>query len=97
MLLSKGIEALPPEVHKRTYEAFKKAFIDSGLLDARLLMIYQELIVRAEVLLGVYREEKRKRGMFTYNTIPQANKPPAEESIGHAKMFLKHCSAFLSN
>jgi uncharacterized protein (UPF0332 family) len=44
-------------------------------------------------LLEMYKQEKR--GDFTYNTIPQANKEPAEDSIKHAKDFYKHCNAFL--
>jgi uncharacterized protein (UPF0332 family) len=93
---AKGISTDSPEIHKRTYEAFAETFIETGLLDAKLLVMYKELIIRAETLLGIYEEEKRKRGRFTYNTIPQANKLPAEESIQHAKTFLKHCNAYLS-
>lgn len=97
MLLSKKIETESPEIHKKTFEEFKKAFIDTGLLDVKLLLIYKEMIVRAEGLLEIYRTEKKKRGDFTYNTIPQANKDPAEESISHAKEFFKHCNTFLSD
>ena len=96
MLLAKGISTDSPEIHKKTYDAFAETFIETGLLDTKLLIIYKELIIRAEMLLGIYEEEKRKRGRFTYNTIPQANKLPAEESIQHAKIFLKHCNAYLS-
>ncbi|MBN1156092.1 hypothetical protein JXA85_00605 [Candidatus Woesearchaeota archaeon] len=74
MLLSKGITTDSPELYKKTFDAFKKTFIDTGLLDMELLLIYKELIVRAEVLLGICREEKKKRGNFTYNTIPRANR-----------------------
>ena len=97
MLLTKKIETESPEIHKKTYEAFKKAFIDTGILDAKLLIIYKEMIVRAETLLEIYRLEKKKRGDFTYNTIPQANKYPAHESIKHAKEFFKHCNAYLTS
>ena len=96
MLLTKGVVTEPPEVHKKTFEKFKVTFIDSGMLDAKLLIIYRELIVRAETLLEIYKRERKKRGDFTYNTIPQANKAPAEESINHAKTFFKHCDAYLS-
>jgi uncharacterized protein (UPF0332 family) len=95
MLLTKGIETESPEIHKRTFDGFKTTFIDTGILDAKLLLIYRELIIRAEILLGIYREEKKKRGDFTYNTIPQANRIPAEESIKNAKTFLGHCSTYL--
>ena len=84
-------------MHKKTLDAFKKEFIDSGLLDAKLLVIYKQMIVRAETLLEIFRVEKKKRGDFTYNTIPQANMAPAEESIKNAKIFIKHCNSYLSN
>lgn len=97
MLLTKKIETEAPEVHKKTLDAFKKEFIDSGLLDAKLLVIYKQMIVRAETLLEIFKTEKRKRGDFTYNTIPQANVEPAVESIKNAKEFIKHCNTYLSN
>lgn len=97
MLLTKNIETEAPEVHKKTLDAFKKEFIDTGLLDAKLLVIYKQMIVRAESLLEIFRVEKKKRGDFTYNTIPQANQEPAEESVKNAKEFIKHCNAYLSN
>lgn len=97
MLLTKNIETEAPEVHKKTLDTFKKEFIDSGLLDARLLIIYKQMIIRAETLLEIFKAEKRKRGNFTYNTISQANVEPAEESIRNAKEFVKHCNTYLSN
>lgn len=96
MLLSRRIETEAPEVHKKTLDSFKIEFIDSGILDAKLLIIYKQMIIRAETLLEIFRAEKRKRGDFTYNTIPQANAEPAEESIQNAKEFLKHCNAYLN-
>ena len=96
MLLTKHIQTEAPEIHKKTFDTFKEVFIDTGLLDTKLLVIYRAMIVRAEALLEIYKAEKRKRGDFTYNTIPQANRDPAEESIKHAKEFFKHCDAYLS-
>lgn len=95
MLLTKKIETESPEIHKKTFDEFKKIFIDTGLLDAKLLRIYQELIIRAENLLEIYKQEKKKRGDFTYNTIPQANKDPADNSIKNTKLFYKHCNTYL--
>lgn len=97
MLLTKKIETESPEIHRKTFDEFKMVFIDTGLLDTKLLMIYRELIIRAETLLWIYKEEKKKRGTFTYNTIPQANKDPAEDSIRNSKTFYRHCNAYLSN
>ena len=88
-LLKKGIKVTAPEEHKKTFEEFKK-FVDSGELDVELLKIYHEALIRAELLLGIFKEEKKKKGEFTYRTIPQANKSPAKQSIDHAKIFFKH-------
>jgi len=96
MLLTKGIDTKAPEVHKKTLEEFKKQFIDSGILDMKLLMIYKKMIVKAESLLQIFKSEKKKRGDFTYNTISQANIEPANESLDNAKIFFKHCNAYLN-
>lgn len=88
-LIKKGIKVTAPEEHKKAFNEFKK-FVESGELDVELLKIYQEALVRAEYLLGIFKEEKWKIGNFTYRTMPQANKDPATESIAHAKSFFKH-------
>lgn len=94
-LAKKGIEISAPEEHKKAFSEFK-TFVESGELDVELLKIYQEALVRAEYLLGLFKEEKKKRGEFTYRTMPQANKEPAKESIEHAKTFFKHMYAILN-
>ena len=93
-LAKKGIEISAPEEHKKAFDEFKK-FVESGELSVELLKIYQEALVRAEYLLGIFKVEKKKRGEFTYRTMPQANKDPAKESIVHAKIFFKHVIAVL--
>ena len=94
-LLKKGIKITAPEEHKKAFEEFNK-FVETGELDVELLKIYQEALVRADYLLGIFKEEKWKRGNFTYRTLPQANKGPAKESINHAKTFFKHMTAIIS-
>lgn len=96
MLFTKGIDTKAPEVHKKTLDEFKKHFIDSGILDMKLLLIYKKMIVKAESLLQIFKSEKKKRGDFTYNTISQANVEPANESLKNAKTFFKHCNAYLN-
>jgi uncharacterized protein (UPF0332 family) len=96
MLLSKNIETSAPEVHKKTFKMFEKIFINTGLLDKKLFEIYNEMIIKADVLLEIFKQEKKKRGDFTYNTIPQANKAPAQESIENSKIFYRHCNTYLS-
>ena len=90
MLLTKNIVTKSPEIHKKTFELFKKEFVDTGILDTELLMIYKKMIIRADELLQIFKDEKWKRGHFTYETIPQANQKPAEESIEHATKFVKN-------
>ena len=87
LLLTKNVKTSSPEIHKKTYELFKQTFVDTGILDVNLLNIYRKMIIRADQLLQIFKDEKWKRGHFTYQTIPQANKAPADESIEHAKLF----------
>ena len=88
ILLTKGITTSSPEIHRKTFEAFKKELVDTGLLDVTLLKIYRMMVIRADVLLEIFKSEKWKRGNFTYHTIPQANKEPAEDSVANAKLFV---------
>lgn len=97
MLLSKNVDTKSPNIHQKTLDAFKTEFIDTGILDARLFVIYKEMIIKAETLLALFRTEKRKRGDYTYNTIAQANADPAKESICNAKEFVKHTNTYLLN
>jgi len=90
LLLIKGISTKSPEVHKKTFEEFKKNFVDTKELDVRLLKIYKKMIVRADELLEIFKDEKWKRGHFTYQTIPQANKEPAEDSLKNSKFFVSN-------
>jgi uncharacterized protein (UPF0332 family) len=90
ILLTKNIKTDLPEVHKKTLEEFKKNFVDSGILDVELLKIYNRMIIRADELLGLFQQEKKKRGEFVYKTLPQANIEPAQESIENAKKFVSH-------
>jgi len=93
-LAKKQIEISAPEEHKKAFDEFRK-FVESGELGVELLKIYREALIRAEYLLGIFKIEKKKRGEFTYRTLPQANKEPAKESIEHAKIFFKHMIAII--
>jgi len=97
ILLTKGIATSSPNIHKKTLDAFKEHFVDTGILDVKLFEIYRKLVVRADELLGIFMEEKWKRGDFTYNTIPQANREPAEDSINNAKIFLTNIRKVIEN
>ena len=88
-LSTKGIKTDAPEVHKKTFDAFK-TFVHEGVLSVELLKIYEELLIRAETLLGIFRIEKKKRGEFTYQRLSQANREPAQESLDHARTFFSN-------
>jgi len=88
-LIMKGIITKAPEEHKKTYEEFKK-LVSQGIVDEELLNLYEEVLVKAEKLLGIFKVEKKKRGEFTYQRIAQANLEPAKESLENAKTFLKN-------
>ncbi len=75
--------------HQQVYHKLRR-LVKDGVIDAELLRIYEEVRIRAESLLGIFYDEKEKRKTFTYKTIPQANKEPAEESIKNALTFLAH-------
>jgi len=95
ILWREGIKTEAPEVHKKTLEAFEKYLVNTGKLDIDLLNIYKKMIVRADALLGIFSSEKRKRGEFTYQKLPQANKEPAQESMDNALFFFKNISKIL--
>ncbi|MEK6943290.1 MAG: hypothetical protein AABX00_04470 [Nanoarchaeota archaeon] len=90
ILAGSGVKTEAPEVHKKTLEAFEKYLVKTGNLDVELLKIYQKMTVRAEELLGIFSKEKGKRGRFTYQKMPQANKEPAKESFDNASFFFKN-------
>ena len=94
-LIKIGIKTEAPEVHKKTLEAFEKYLVKTGKLDVELLKIYQKMVVRAEELLGIFSKEKGKRGKFTYQKLPQANREPAKESFDNASFFFKNINKIL--
>ena len=90
ILPTKDVETKSPEVHKKTFDEFKLRFVDTEELDLSFLKIYKKLIVRADALLEIFKHEKWKRGNFTYQTIPQANKEPADDSLKNSKFFVSN-------
>ncbi len=71
--------------------------VKKGIIDLELLNYYKELYIKAETLLEIFGSEKKKRGDFTYKTLPQANIKPSEESLNNAKLFYKHIYNLLEN
>ncbi|MFH1127356.1 MAG: hypothetical protein ABIG84_04990 [archaeon] len=90
ILMTEDIKTDAPEVHKKTIDAFDDFFVKTGRLDVHLLTIYKKMFLRAEELLSIYSLEKRKRGEYTYQKLPQANVEPAKESIDNASLFFKN-------
>ncbi|MFW6233062.1 MAG: HEPN domain-containing protein [Nanoarchaeota archaeon] len=97
LLLTKNIDTKSPEIHKKTFEEFKKNFVDTNELDVNFLKIYKKMIIRADGLLQIYKDEKWKRGHFTYQTLPQANKEPADDSLKNAKFFVSNIMKVVNN
>ncbi len=95
-LLSKGIKTNMPNEHRKTYEQFKK-LVQRGIVDKELLRIYEEIFIKAETLLGIFKDEKKNRGEFTYQKLAQANKEPANKSLDNAKLFFKHIYNLCNN
>ena len=97
ILLTKNIRTASPYIHKKTFDEFEKTFVDSGIIDIKLLEIYKKMVVRADELLEIFKNEKWKRGNFTYNTIPQVNKEPAEDSLKNSKFFVSNILKIIQN
>ncbi len=81
-------------VHQQVYFKFKH-IIEKETSEKELLNIYEDIQAKAEMLLGIFVAEKKKRKTFTYETIPQANKPPADDSIENANIFISHINNFI--
>jgi uncharacterized protein (UPF0332 family) len=88
-LENKGISVEAPDEHRKSYEALKTFCIDRTL-DIELLHSYEDVMLRANSLVRLFRFEKRKRGDFTYKIHAPANRSPAQESLQHANQFLQH-------
>ncbi|MBW2975017.1 HEPN domain-containing protein [Candidatus Woesearchaeota archaeon] len=90
LLLKEKIRTKSPNVHKATLDAFANFFVINCKLDLELLKIYRSAIIKADSLLGLFISEKDKRGEFTYQKLPDANKEPADDSVKNATTFLSH-------
>lgn len=80
--------------HQKVYQTFK-LLVKKGVIDKALLTMYEEVKGRAEELLGILKEEHKKRGEFTYEKLPQANREPAEQSLANARHFVSHIKGFI--
>ena len=97
ILLTRNIKTISPKIHRKTYDLFEKNFFKTGVLDKKLLQIYTDIVVKAGDLLEIFKDEKWKRGNFTYQVIAQANKTPADDSLKNAKMFVANISKVIGD
>ena len=88
-LLSKGIKVKSPREHQKTYNEFKK-LVKEGTVEKEFLELYKEVLIKADTLLDILKTERKKRGEFTYEKLPQANRKPALDSLSNAQKFFKH-------
>jgi len=73
--------------HQQVYSAFKR-LVMGGIVSKDLLVLYDSVRIKAELLLSIFHNERRKRSQFTYETLPEANRSPAEESLRQAFLFV---------
>jgi len=94
-LLARNVPLLSRQgQHQQVYFEFRK-LVQNGVIEKELLTVYEDVKARAEVLLEILKTEKDKRTNFVYETIPQANKQPAEDSLNNAVFFVSHIKGFL--
>jgi uncharacterized protein (UPF0332 family) len=96
VLAENSIKTESPEIHRKTLDAFEIHLVNTGKLDVELLKMYKTIIIRADELLGIFSTERRKRGEFTYQKLPQANRKPANDSLGNASTFFKTINKVLN-
>ena len=89
ILIQNGFDISGPEIHRKTFESFDKNLIQTGKIDEILLQIYRNLLLKSDELLSIFSIEKRKRGEYTYQKLPQSNIEPASESLDNARLFFK--------
>ena len=95
-LISKNIAIKSKQgEHQQVYFEFKK-LVKQGIISEEMLKIYEDIKERAEALLEILKKEKDKRTDFTYETIAQANIPPASESLSNSKTFNKIIKELMS-
>lgn len=92
----KGIQITSEQgVHQQVYFKFKQ-LVEKGVFKKELLEIYEDIQDKAQRLLEILLTEKKKRKEFAYETISQANKLPADNSINNAIIFISHINDFIA-
>ncbi len=95
LLATKEIKLGKIRVHEATLYALAKYFIINKELEDELFLMYEDAEAKAEQLFNSLSEEREKRGEFTYERLPKANRLPAEESIKSATQFVRDIETIL--
>ena len=93
-VVSKGVNLPEQGVHNAVYLAFRK-FVRQGKINEEMLALYDEVKIKAETLLEIFESEGENRTKFTYKTLAQANKKPADDSIENATTFVLEIKGLL--
>lgn len=80
--------------HSAVYHKFKR-YVKNGEITKDLLSLYDDAMVKAEVLLQILDDEEQNRTQYTYQKLPQANKEPAQNSITNAQFFVSHIKVLI--
>jgi len=95
LLATKEIKIGKIRAHEATLYALAKYFIINKELEDELFLMYEDAEAKAEELFNSLSDEKEKRGQFTYERLPKANRLPAEESIKNATRFVRDIETIL--
>ncbi len=88
-LIKRGVMLPEQGQHQAVYFAFKKLVRETQII-ADLIAFYDEIKLKTETLLEIFETEGENRAKFTYKTLAQANKEPAESSIRNAQLFFSY-------
>jgi uncharacterized protein (UPF0332 family) len=95
LLATKEIKIGKIRTHEATLYALAHYFIISKELEDELFLIYEDAEAKAEELFNTLSDEREKRGRFTYERLPKANRQPAEESIKNATHYVRDIETIL--
>ena len=94
-LISQGVKFVSKQgQHQKVHHEFTR-LVKKGVIDKELLRIYDDAKMRAETLLEIIKEERKKRTEFTYEKLPQANQQPAQDSLTNASLFVTNMAEFV--
>jgi uncharacterized protein (UPF0332 family) len=90
-LLKKGIRTHEPAEHRKVCKTFER-FVISGTLSTEIRRFVKDSSNNGNDLLSILKNEKKKRGEWTYEHHNPANRIPTQKSLDNANMFIKTMS-----